>query len=167
MRKISWLLSALVLSLVFMTGCNSNTSKVDAAIKAADKYKHLEYEVNYSEDILHEDSVIQRNDEMKPLLTENFYQKAVDTRVTILPLQVAHKQQASLKPENLQFSTHNDQKKDIVELKYTVDLVLLDQEGQEKQRVPMEGILTLFDVDGHWLIQGDRLDSVAFRDLIQ
>lgn len=143
----------------------SNGQIVDEAIKAAETYKITEYNVKASQDILSDESIQKRNEELKPFFTEEFVKKAVDTRYTLLPLQVANKQQLSLKPENLKFSL-SDQKKDIVELKYTVDLVLLDQEGNESNRVSLEGILTLFDVNGQWLVQGDRYDSNSFNKLI-
>lgn len=47
-----------------------------------------------------------------------------------------------------------------------MDLVLLDKDDKESKRVPLEGILTLFDVDGKWLVQGDRFDTVALMNLI-
>lgn len=31
---------------------------------------------------------------------------------------------------------------------YTVDLVLLDKKDKEVKRVPLEGVLTMLDVDG-------------------
>lgn len=169
MRKFLGLLSTVILSFVLMTGCSqaaSDTAKVDDAVKAAEYYKNVEYDIKASEDILSETSIQQRNEEMKPFFTESFYEKAVNSRYTTLPLEASHKQKLSLKPENLQFKLE-EQKKDIVELNYSVDLVLLDQAGKESQRIPMEGILTLFDVNGQWLVQGDRFDNPAFRKLIE
>jgi hypothetical protein len=162
MRKSLWLLITTLLSLALIMGCSSN---VDDAMKAAEKYKKFEYTVKVSEDLLSNESAEQRNKELKPFFTEYFYEKAVSSRYTTIPLQVAYKQKLSLQPENLIFSL-SEQKKDIIELKYTVDLVLLDKEEKESDRVPLEGILTLFDVDGQWLIQGDRFDKDAFKKLI-
>lgn len=206
MRKFTWPLSSIILSIVLISGCNSNPSEsnnhpesaapasesaapalqsatpavesdapakeditpdeLDAALKAATEYKNTEYTVKASADILSEESVEQRNEVMKPYFTEDFYQKAVSTRYSLLPLQVVHKQQLSIQPDNLQFTLSDGQKQDIAELRYTVDLLLLNEEGQEQQRVPMEGILTLFKVEGTWLVQGDRFDNAAFSKLI-
>lgn len=162
MRKFTALLSLMVLSLALIMGCSSKT---DGAVKAAEKYKNVEYTVKASEDLLSEESILARNEEMKPFFTDYFSEKAVSSRYTGLPLKVAYKHKVSLKPDNLKFSL-SDQKEDIVELKYTVDLVLLDEEDKESKRVPLEGILTLFDVEGQWLVQGDRFDNAAFSELI-
>lgn len=162
MRKFTALLSLMVLSLALIMGCSSN---LDEATKAAEKYKNAEYTVKFSEDLLSEESILTRNEEMKPFFTDYFSEKAVSSRYTVIPLQAAYKQNLSLKPDNLKFSL-SDQKEDIVELKYTVDLVLLDEEDKESRRVPLEGILTLFDVEGQWLVQGDRFDNAAFSELI-
>lgn len=43
---------------------------------------------------------------------------------------------------------------------------MLDKDDKESKRVPLEGILTMFDVDGQWLVQGDRFDSEALMKLI-
>ncbi|MNI77064.1 hypothetical protein D3C73_1333330 [compost metagenome] len=85
----------------------------------------------------------------------------------MLPLRVAYKHKLAVSPDNLQFTLSDGKKKDIAELKYTVDLVLSDQEGREQQRAPLEGILTLFKVDGQWLVQGDRFDNTAFNKLTE
>ncbi|WP_410514939.1 hypothetical protein PaeBR_11415 [Paenibacillus sp. BR2-3] len=172
MRKCPWLFGIIFLSLALITGCNETasnddkaTAEVDNAVKAAEKYINVEYDIKASEDILSDESVQKRNEEMKPFFTEYFFKKAADTRYTLLPLQIAHKQKLSLKPENLHFNVEK-QKKGIIELEYTLDLLLLDQEGKENKRIPMEGILTLFDVKGQWLVQGDRYDEPAFEKLI-
>ncbi|QSF45383.1 hypothetical protein [Paenibacillus tianjinensis] len=206
MRKFTWPLSSIILSVALLTGCNSNSSgshnhpesaapasesaapspqsaapsaesaapakedippaELDAALKAATEYKNAEYTVKASADVMSIESIEQRNEVMKPYFTEEFYQKAVSTRYTALPLQVVHKQQLSIRPDNLQFTLSDGHKQDIAELKYSVDLVLLNEEGQEQQRVPMEGILTLFKIEGAWLVQGDRFDNAAFSKLI-
>lgn len=140
--------------------------ELDAALKAATGYKNAEYTVKASTDIMSVESIEQRNEVLKPYFTADFYQKAVSTRYTALPLQVVHKQQLSIQPDHLQFTLSDGQKQDIAELKYTVDLVLLNEEGQEQQRMPMEGILTLFKTQGAWLVQGDRFDNAAFSKLI-
>lgn len=38
--------------------------------------------------------------------------------------------------------------------------------GKERKRVPLEGGLILVNVNGQWLVQGDRLDAPAFEKLI-
>ncbi|AIQ53422.1 hypothetical protein [Paenibacillus sp. FSL R7-0331] len=194
MRKFSVILIGTALLLTFMSGCqqnnkasessqsvatsssNSNTptesqkpdldeKEINDATLAAKDYKELEYEVKLTEDILSEESIEARNETMKGFYTEYFSKQAVDLRITVLPLQAAKKQQASLKPENLVFNLVG-QKPDVVELRYNVDLVLLDQDRKEKERVPLEGVLTLFKENEKWLIQGDRFDSPAFQKLI-
>ncbi|WP_379157820.1 hypothetical protein [Paenibacillus sp. sgz5001063] len=194
MQKHIWLLSTLFLSFVLVAGCSqsasnnvpepspppsetaapapeNNTSPQDstaetAAVQAATEYKNSEYTVKDYADVLSEESIEQRNEAMRSYLTEDFYQKAVNTRYTALPLMVVQKQHMSVQPENLKFTLTDGTKKDIIELKYNVDLVLLDQEGKENQRVSMEGILTMFNVNGQWLVQGDRFDQAAFNKLI-
>ncbi|WP_339315306.1 hypothetical protein [Paenibacillus sp. FSL R10-2734] len=162
MRKSPLILSIILLTLTLIMGCSS---EVDDATKAAEIYKNVEYTVKASEDILSEDTVLARIEEMKTYYTEYFSEKAIASRITTIPLTIADKQKLSLKPENLKF-TLSEQKKDIIELDYTVDLVLLDKDDKESKRVPLEGLLTLFNVDGKWLVQGDRFDTVALSKLI-
>jgi outer membrane murein-binding lipoprotein Lpp len=145
-------------------GNSINKEAVEEAIKAAQEYKNIEYTVENSEDVLSEDAVQSRNEELKPFLTESFYTNAVDTRYTTLLLTITDKQKLSIKPENLKFNLVDD-KNDIIELRYNVDLVLIDQGDKESKRVPLEGILTLKNVNDNWLVQGDRYDSAAFNKL--
>ncbi|WP_025689120.1 hypothetical protein [Paenibacillus zanthoxyli] len=189
MRKFQWLLSTISLSLALMTGCNASASntgpesaapanesskpsnedkaaaEVHDAVKAAEKYKNAEYEIKASEDILSAESVHKRNEAIKPYLTEQFYKKASNTRYTILPLTVSDKQKVSLKPKNLQFNL-KEQKEDTVLLNYKLNLLFLDQEGKETKHIPIDGILTLFYVNGKWLVQGDTFDVNTFKEFI-
>lgn len=162
MRRSPFILCMMLLSLALIMGCNSAT---DDATKAAEKYKQAEYTVKMSDDLLSIESAEARNNEMKPYLTESYFKKATASRITTLPLSIADKQKLSLKPENLKFKLY-EHKKDIVELDYTVDLVLLDKDNKESTRVPLEGILTMSEVDGQWLVQGDRFDTEALMKLI-
>lgn len=190
MQKFPLLLSIFFLSLTLITGCtqsgsntqsestaNTNqssanssnegiaTAEVKDAIKAAEDYKKAEYEINASEDILSTESLEKRKEVLKPYLTEKFYESQSKTRKTILPLTVSDNQKASLKPENLQFNLE-EQKEDTVALNYTLDLLLLDHEGKESKRIPLEGVLTLVHVNEQWLIQSDTFDENTFKDLI-
>ncbi|MEK4108584.1 hypothetical protein NST28_31400 [Paenibacillus sp. FSL R10-2791] len=142
----------------------SDEQAINEAIKVAEIYKNIEYNVTASDELLSEESIQKRTEEMKSFFTEGFAEKAVDTRYTIMVLQVAEAQQASVTSENLKFTVSN-QKKDMVELIYTADLILLDQENKESNRVPLQGTLTLFNENGKWLIQGDRFDKPAFAKL--
>ncbi|WP_313640314.1 hypothetical protein [Paenibacillus sp.] len=162
MRKSPLILCMILLSLTLIMGCSS---EVDDATKAAEKYKNVEYTIKASEDLMSVESILARNEEMKPYFTEYFSEKAIATRITTIPLTIADKQKLSLKPENLKF-TLSEQKKDIIELDYIVDLVLLDKDDKESKRVPLEGIMTMFNVDGQWLVQGDRFDTESLMKLI-
>ncbi|GGF67897.1 hypothetical protein GCM10010912_11130 [Paenibacillus albidus] len=184
MRKFPSVLFISLLSLLLVTACSSSVStsdsqniapasenntlneqSINAAIKAAEAYKNKEYNVIACEDILSTESLQTRNEEMTLFFTEYFKKKAVDTGYTALPLKIANKQQLSLKPESLQFSVM-DHRDTIVDLRYKVELILFGPDGKEQNRVPLEGVLTLFDVNGQWLLQGDRFDSAAFHKLI-
>ncbi|QWU17182.1 hypothetical protein KP014_08460 [Paenibacillus sophorae] len=183
------MLGTIFLALALITGCNQSASntglesaapanessnpsnevkaaaEVNDAVKAAEAYKKVEYEIKASEDILSAESVHKRNEAIKPYLTEHFYEKASSTRYTILPLKVADKQKVSLKPVDLQCDLR-EKKENIILLNYKLNLLFLDQEGKETKRIPIDGILTLFNVDGHWLIQGDTFDVNTFKDFI-
>ncbi|UQZ34878.1 hypothetical protein C2I18_15860 [Paenibacillus sp. PK3_47] len=192
MSKKLLLVGSIALSLVFINGCSqetpanepphinsaagnavtanpdsssTNQEAVNKAIEAAEAYKNKEYTVEAAGDVLSDEAIQTRNEELKPFFTDDFYAKAVDTRYTALPLTAVHEHKLSLQPDNLVFTLVND-KKEIIELRYNADLVLTDQEDKESSRVPVEGILTLKEVNGAWLIQGDRFDSAAFNQLI-
>lgn len=164
MRKVKGILSLALLIALFITGCNSNQADKEA-IQAAETYKIKEYTVKASDDLMSVEAFTKRNEELKPFFTEAFYEKAVSTGYTGLALQAAYTQQASVRPENLKF-TVSDQKDYWIDLKYTADLVFADQTGTEVRRTPLEGIMTLFQVDSKWLVQGDRFDNAAFHKLI-
>lgn len=149
------------------------TAEVNDAIKVAEEYKIAEYEIKYSEDIISTESVQKRNEDLKPYLTENFYEKASNTRLTTIPLEVVYKQSISLKPEDLQIKLKEkkiipkENNLKVVVLNYSLSLVFLDQEGKESNRIPIDGMLTLFETKGQWLIQGDAFDVDIFRPLIE
>ncbi|AKG33521.1 hypothetical protein [Paenibacillus durus] len=189
MRQFQWMLGTIFLVLSLVTGCNQSasntgpesaapakessnpsiedraTTEVNDAIKAAENYKNAEYEINASEDILSVESVHKRNETIKPYLTEQFYEKASNTRYTLLPLKVADKQKVSLKLVDLQCDLR-EKKENIVVLNYKLNLLFLNQEGKETKRIPIDGILTLFNINGQWLVQGDTFDVNTFKDFI-
>lgn len=107
MRKSPLILSMILLSLALIIGCSS---EVDDATKAAEKYKNVEYTVKASEDLMSDESILARNEEMKPYFTEYFTEKAIASRITTIPIKIADKQKLSLKPENLKFNL-SEQKK--------------------------------------------------------
>lgn len=162
--QVTLTLSLTLLLVLFVTGCNSGQTDKEA-IQAAEIYKNKEYTVEASHDLMSVESITKRNEELKPLLTEAFYEKAVSTRLTGLALNAADVQQASLRPEKLKF-TVSDKKDHWIDLKYTADLVLVDQSDKEVKRVPLEGMITMFQVDGKWLVQGERYGYEALLSLI-
>lgn len=147
------------------SGSTFNEQMVQDAIQAAEAYKTKEYSVTASKDLLSDDSILARMEEMKPYFTEHFSEKAVRTRYTIVPFHAAHIQHTSLHPDNLSFSI-SGREENMIDLIYEVDLVLGDDVSSDSERVPMQGTLTLSYEEGKWLVQEDHFDSVAFNDLI-
>ncbi|WP_338540753.1 hypothetical protein [Paenibacillus tundrae] len=160
------LLTILIVLLTIATGCD-NSKEVNQAIQAGEAYKNVEYTVSYHEDIFSEQSVLERNKLIKPYLTEQYYAKAELNRYTTMPFNIVQKQQLSLEPENLAFEPLNQPTEDTYDLHYTLDLVLLDQDGNEVKRVPSKGLLTMMKVEGKWLVQADEPDWKVLAELSQ
>ncbi|MNW28965.1 hypothetical protein D3C74_58070 [compost metagenome] len=185
-RDITWYIVAAVLAVMLLAGCKDATTPsssdpvagneaapestfseemVQGAIQAAEAYKIKEYSVTASENLLSDDSIFARTEEMKPYFTEHFSEKAMKTRYTVVPYHAAHIQHTSLHPENLSFSV-SGREENMIDLIYEVDLVLGNDVSSDNERVPMQGTLTLSYEEGKWLVQEDHFDSVAFNDLI-
>lgn len=165
MQKLPWLLSILACFLLLITGCNGAQPKTDDAMKTAEAYIMAEYKVDFTEDLLSAESIQKRNEAIKPFLTESFYEKQVNNRITILPLRVAADTQLSIKPDDLQ-TRIKAQDENNVTIEYTVNLLLTNSEGRESNRVPLEGELMMTSVNERWLVQYDNFDIQAFMKLI-
>ncbi|CAM4471599.1 hypothetical protein U9M73_14340 [Paenibacillus phoenicis] len=165
MQKLPWLISILACFLLLITGCNEPQPKTDDAMKTAEAYKTTEYKVDFTEDLLSAESIQKRNEAIKPFLTESFYEKQVNNRITILPLRVAADTQLSIKPDDLQ-TRIKAQDENNVTIEYTVNLLLTNSEGRESNRVPLEGELMMTFVNERWLVQYDDFNVQVFMKLI-
>ncbi|MGG1611004.1 hypothetical protein [Paenibacillus sp. FSL K6-2441] len=165
MQKLPWLLSIVACFLLLITGCNGAQPKTEDAMKTAEAYIMAEYKVDFTEDLLSAESIQKRNKAIKPFLTESFYEKQVNNRITILPLRVAADTQLSIKPDNLH-TRLKVQDENNVTIEYTVNLLLTNSEGRESTRVPLEGELMMTSVNERWLVQYDNFDIQAFMKLI-
>lgn len=165
MQKLPWLISILAYFLLLITGCNEPQPKTDDAMKTAEAYKTTEYKVDFTEDLLSAESIQKRNEAIKPFLTESFYEKQVNNRITILPLRVAADTQLSIKPDDLQ-TRIKAQDENNVTIEYTVNLLLTNSEGRESNRVPLEGELMMTFVNERWLVQYDDFNVQVFMKLI-
>lgn len=165
MQKLPWLISILACFLLLITGCNEPQPKTDNAMKTAEAYKTTEYKVDFTEDLLSAESIQKRNEAIKPFLTESFYEKQVNNRITILPLRVAADTQLSIKPDDLQ-TRIKAQDENNVTIEYTVNLLLTNSEGRESNRVPLEGELMMTFVNERWLVQYDDFNVQVFMKLI-
>jgi len=150
---------------LLITGCNEPQPKTDDAMKTAEAYKTTEYKVDFTEDLLSAESIQKRNEAIKPFLTESFYEKQVNNRITILPLRVAADTQLSIKPDDLQ-TRIKAQDENNVTIEYTVNLLLTNSEGRESNRVPLEGELMMTFVNERWLVQYDDFNVQVFMKLI-
>lgn len=179
MKRHSWLFVFMLLSIILMmTGClqtEADTEQpvpneiamtpIQEATIAAEVFKTKEYTISeVPESPLPEDAILERYAEMEPYYAERYADKPVNYSYVLLALKAAEIQQASLQPENMKFTVYQELE-DYVDLDYTMDLVL-DQQNGNLERVPLEGRLSLVKKDGKWLIQADDFDSKAFLKLI-
>lgn len=179
MKRHSWLFVFMLLSIILMmTGClqtEADTEQpvpneiamtpIQEATIAAEVFKTKEYTIGeVPESPLPEDAILERYAEMEPYYAERYADKPVNYSYVLLALKAAEIQQASLQPENMKFTVYQELE-DYVDLDYTMDLVL-DQQNGNLERVPLEGRLSLVKKDGKWLIQADDFDSKAFLKLI-
>ncbi|MBE7683922.1 hypothetical protein [Paenibacillus sp. P13VS] len=179
MKRHSWLAVFMLLSIILMmTGClqtEADTKQpvpneiamtpIQEATIAAEVFKTKEYTIGeVPESPLPEDALLERYAEMEPYYAERYADKPVNYSYVLLALKAAEIQQASLQPENMKFTVYQELE-DYVDLDYTMDLVL-DQQNGNLERVPLEGRLSLVNKDGKWLIQADDFDSKAFLKLI-
>lgn len=138
-------------------GANAGAPAVKDALAFAEVYKLKEYTVAYSENLLDEEVLQKRIEEMNGFFTERFAQHAENIRYTGLPLAVSYTQKASLIPEKPIFKVSAD-KGSILELDYSVELIL-HHETKPNETVSVKGLLTLSSENDSWLVQGDRFDS--------
>ncbi|WP_416296610.1 hypothetical protein ACM7Q1_06520 [Paenibacillus illinoisensis] len=179
MKRHSWLFVFMLLSIILMmTGClqtEADTEQpvpneiamtpIQEATISAEVFKTKEYTIgDVPESPLPEDAILERYAEMEPYYAERYADKPVNYSYVLLALKAAEIQQASLQPENMKFTVYQELE-DYVDLDYTMDLVL-DQQNGNLERVPLEGRLSLVKKDGKWLIQADEFDSKAFLKLI-
>ncbi|WP_091012047.1 MULTISPECIES: hypothetical protein [Paenibacillus] len=193
MKKLTWIIGFTLLSVILVTGCteaatpndsetqppvensetqtpneNTETSENEQAsqeaIKAAETYKTKEYTINEVPETS-EEIFVERNKEMEPFFAENHEEKPGNASNIALALRVAITQQASLKPENMEFTVYQELE-NYFDLDYKMDLVSEKQNG-ENERIPLKGRLTLVSKDGKWLVQADDFDKPAFAELLQ
>lgn len=166
-KKLLSIIGLTLLVAILVTGCSGAaiSNEYEKAMKAAETYKLKEYTINeIPENPLTEKAIIQRIEEMEPFFADSFEEKPVNMSSILLALEATKTQQATLKPENMNFTVYQEEE-NYVDLDYTMDL-LVEKKSGDSERASLEGRLTLVNKDGKWLIQADRIDLPAFLKLI-
>lgn len=111
------------------------------------------------------EGLLAKGETMKPFLTSRNYEAYMANRYIVLPLQIAHIEQAKLHPENIQTKI-KDNKSDWILVEYTLDLKFTDKNGKEFKYIPLSGDITFLQDQGEWRIQDDTYNRDAFADII-
>lgn len=169
MRKLAYVMGILFLSAAMLIGCTSSepaesTEPVtppateqpsdtgDQKATAEEQQQALEMSLEYKtteltvdgkdyEDTLEMEGLLAKGETMKPFLTSRNYEAYMANRYIVLPLQVAHIEQAKLHPENIQTKI-KDNKSDWILVEYTLDLKFTDKNGKEFKSIPLSGDIT-------------------------
>jgi hypothetical protein len=192
MRKLAYVMSGLFLSSVLIMGCTSSETteilqetppaseqlsivtnqKASAedeqqALEMALEYKETELTVDYKdyEDTLTMEGLLAKGETMKPFLTTKNYEAYMANRYITLPLLVADKEKALLRPEDIQAKI-KESKSDWILVEYTLDLIFTDEDGKEMKTIPLEGEITFLQEQGEWRIQDDTYNMKAFLEII-
>jgi hypothetical protein len=192
MRKLAYVMSGLFLSSVLIMGCTSSETteilqetppaseqlsivtnqKASAedeqqALEMALEYKETELTVDYKdyEDTLTMEGLLAKGETMKPFLTTKNYEAYMANRYITLPLLVADKEKALLRPEDIQAKI-KESKSDWILVEYTLDLIFTDEDGKEMKTIPLSGEITFLQEQGEWRIQDDTYNMKAFLEII-
>ncbi|MBT2286925.1 hypothetical protein J7E78_25735 [Paenibacillus polymyxa] len=193
MRKLAYVMSTLFLSAAMFVGCTpsepaestkpvtppateqpSDVSDQKAtaeeqlqALEMSLEYKTTELTVDSKDyvDTLEMEGLLAKGETMKPFLTSRNYEAYMVNRYIVLPLQVAHIEQAKLHPENIQTKI-KDSKSDWILVEYTLDLKFTDENGKEFKSIPLSGDITFLQDQGEWRIQDDTYNMKPFAEII-
>jgi uncharacterized protein YcfL len=192
MRKLAYVMSGLFLSSVLIMGCTSSETteilqetppaseqlsivtnqKASAedeqqALEMALEYKETELTVDYKdyEDTLTMEGLLAKGETMKPFLTTKNYEAYMANRYITLPLLVADKEKALLRPEDIQAKI-KESKSDWILVEYTLDLIFTDEDGKEMKTIPLSGEITFLQEQEEWRIQDDTYNMKAFLEII-
>ncbi|MEK4663674.1 hypothetical protein MHH93_17460 [Priestia sp. FSL H7-0729] len=193
MRKFAYVMGILFLSAAMLIGCTpsepaESTEQVtppateqpsdmsDQKATAEEQQQALEMSLEYKtteltvdgknyEDTLEMEGLLAKGETMKSFLTSRNYEAYMANRYIILPLQVAHIEQAKLHPENIQTKI-KDNKSDWILVEYTLDLKFTDDKGKEFKSVPLSGDITFLQDQGEWRIQDDTYNMKPFTEII-
>ncbi|MBU5355090.1 hypothetical protein KQI74_22660 [Paenibacillus barcinonensis] len=161
------ILRIFALSIIFfilLTGCN--TVEESAAIKVARDYKTTEFNLDVI-DASSPERIEKQLESTELYLTEDYYFKQYNTKNISLPLQVAEKEQAVLSTKDLQFNVNNKNNDDEnIILNYSFILLLNNKESRQNKKINVEGLLTLKEINGKWLIQNDEYNIDELKKLL-
>lgn len=150
-----------------MSGQKATAEEQQQALEMSLEYKTTELTVDGKdyEDTLEMEGLLAKGETMKPFLTSRNYEAYMANRYIVLPLQVAHIEQAKLHPEHIETKI-KDSKSDWILVEYTLDLKFTDENGKEINSIPLSGDITFLQDKGEWRIQDDTYNRDAFADII-
>ncbi|MFS0873187.1 hypothetical protein [Paenibacillus xylanilyticus] len=152
----------LISSFIFLIGCN--THEENAAIKAARGYKTTEFNLDVL-DASSPERIEKQMQSTESYLTEEYYYEQYDSKNISLPLQIAEKEKALLSTKDLKFNVKNNNGKRII-INYSFKLSIQNKETSENKHIDIEGLLTLEESKGNWLIQKDDYNIDELKMLL-
>ncbi|MDK8190518.1 hypothetical protein QP794_10505 [Paenibacillus sp. UMB7766-LJ446] len=153
--------------LSIVTNQKASAEDEQQALEMALEYKETELTVDYKdyEDTLTMEGLLAKGETMKPFLTTKNYEAYMANRYITLPLLVADKEKALLRPEDIQAKI-KESKSDWILVEYTLDLIFTDEDGKEMKTIPLSGEITFLQEQGEWRIQDDTYNMKAFLEII-
>lgn len=159
------LLSALLVLILVISACSNSTSDTDTnstsepsettetssgvseAIEVAEKYKVAELESSKVDDLTPE-QMTEKQEVMKPLTTENFFNKSVQTRDFYRGQELAYSKKSEVRVSNLEFTERNVDETQ-TELNYTCTVSFAEE------TLDLEGTIYLLKEADAWKVNND------------
>lgn len=154
-------LIGLILIVSLMSGCTSQKdSKLESALSVAEAYKKTELEAPYIEDT--EEAMLQqvrsKEDKLRPLTTDSFFQKKSLDRIFRYSLEIAQIKKADLRFSDLAFEERETDDPSVIKLKYGGVLQIGDED------MAVSGRIELMEEGEKWKV---KYDSYNLKDLIK
>lgn len=167
MRKLFVLLCCSVSILFLISACES---KEDTSVEIGEEFLKEFYNVqdsNVDLEEMNEEQLIDHQNKFSTYFTEKEFKDLADKRFFLIPQEVASKKDNTISLENIKFEKNEQDQSESESYDYnhSFTLVFTDSEGNEADKVKIEGEMTILDTEDGLKI--DRYyDGETLRDIL-
>ncbi|RJX39306.1 hypothetical protein D3P09_07605 [Paenibacillus pinisoli] len=156
-------LIGLLLIASLISGCtNQGNSKLVSAISAAEAYKRTQLEADffeYSDEAMLE-QIRSREDQLRPLTTDSFFQKKSADRMFVYALDIAQIKKKDLRLSDLAFEERETDDSSVIKLNYEGLLEIGDE------NMAVSGRIELIEDGEKWKVKYDSYNLKDFMKII-